>query len=413
MHKKKKKKSSEHAFKLVKAQHRNEYLQKLEYWCNTLCEEKVFKHFPTEYLDRIYTFRCRQFKVEIAQGYSVNKAVVKFFEELVLIHSKNEEHLLAKHLPMITVENFFTIGLSLHLIYLDIINGVQSFGKEIDKTLLKLEIIPQNFMVIGDKFIAALSIVGNFSSEINESLHWLYHDMEKQNETVPIICNKIKIYNRTLETKSVTIDGNTRPVIRLGWAFANFGIEYSSITPKQLGIKSQFNEIPMDVYIQSHAIMRLSERIDVIQTGLLHLNIFLSLKNPVICYDQNMRLLIEYRFYGTKVGYFRADIIEGIIVLRTFLFITNNGTPESRKLEQNTGLQKFDIEYLAINKLSSFMNSEIDNNEAVKKILVDANCQCLLELYKKMGPIIRKTNNTFDCESLLEYLKQEPIEMLA
>ena len=51
------------------------------------------------------------------------------------------------------------------------------------------------------------------------------------------------------------------------------------------------------------------------------------------------------------------DIIEGKIVIRTFLFVTNNGTPEGKKLAQITGLQKLDKKYLALDKLSTFMTS--------------------------------------------------------
>jgi hypothetical protein len=98
------------------------------------------------------------------------------------------------------------------------------------------------------------------------------------------------------------------------------------------------------------------------------MNIFTSLQNPKFTYDSNNKLLIEYRFFDTKTGYLRVNIVNDIILTGTFLFVTNNGTPEGQLLDKNKGLQKSDKEYLNIDKLSTFMNSDLDKNEEVQKI---------------------------------------------
>lgn len=411
---KKKKTNPIQAQKLAKAQHRNEYIQKLEFWCNKICGEKVFKHLPSDYIDFIYACRCRSFKLEIAQEYSGKREIIKDCEMLIMNPLKNENCSLSDQLQMVSFNDFYTVCLSLSLIKDDIDKKRRTFGSYVDEILMKLEIFQLKFEDISKTLNITLCAFGYHSSEMGKQIYWLNYDFCKQTKDNHFLRNIITIQNNTLEMDSISIDNSPRPIIRVGWPFANFGIDYISIKPNQLGVKSQFADIPMNVYIQSHALMRLSERIDSFYTGILHLNIFYSLKDLVFCYDKNGRILIEYRIFDVKVGYFRADIIEGKIILRTFLFITNNGTPESQKLKHNTGLQKFDIEYLAINKLSSFMNSDISNNEAVKKILIDADCQCLLELYDKLKNSMTKTTDTFDSESLLHYLqykKSEEIEV--
>ena len=99
-----------------------------------------------------------------------------------------------------------------------------------------------------------------------------------------------------------------------------------------------------------------------------------------------------------------CNFIEGVIVVRTFLFVTNNGTPEGQLLEKNTGLQKLDKKYLAIDKLSTFMTSDLDKNEEVLRIFKASGCQCLLDLYEKMKPLISKHANQFDSNLMLNYL---------
>lgn len=128
---------------------------------------------------------------------------------------------------------------------------------------------------------------------------------------------------------------------------------------------------------------------------------------PVVSNDLYGNILMEFRYFNTKAGYFRLDIIDGKIIIRTFLFVTNNGTPEGQKLGSNTGLQKLDKKYLAIDKLSTFMTSDIGKNENVKKIFIDAGCQCLLELYERSHSVATNTPKHFDSELMLKYIDYE------
>ena len=84
----------------------------------------------------------------------------------------------------------------------------------------------------------------------------------------------------------------------------------------------------------------------------------------------------------SKLGYLKADVIGDKLVVRTFLFITNNGTPEGKKLNQMFGLQKADKKYLGIDKLSTFIQSDIKNDEKLKAIFCLAGCGDLFKLDK-------------------------------
>ncbi len=102
--------------------------------------------------------------------------------------------------------------------------------------------------------------------------------------------------------------------------------------------------------------------------------------------------MIEYRYAGKKAGYFRVDIIEGVLLVRTFLFIPNNITPEGQLLEKNTGLQKLDKKYLAI------------------RILDKSGCNSLIELYKKIEGTTTHEGKFISEEFLRNYLTKEPSE---
>lgn len=94
--------------------------------------------------------------------------------------------------------------------------------------------------------------------------------------------------------------------------------------------------------------------------------------------------LFPLTFSKAKLGYLKADVIGDKLVIRTFLFITNNGTPEGKKLQELFGLQKADKKYLGIDKLSTFILSDIKENEQLKKLFCEAGCGALFKLDKTL-----------------------------
>ena len=74
------------------------------------------------------------------------------------------------------------------------------------------------------------------------------------------------------------------------------------------------------------------------------------------------------------------DISEGIAVIRTFLFITNTGTPEGKRIHDVIHIKTIEKKYLEIDKLNTFMYSDVRNNEKLKKLFTRCNCGYLFEL---------------------------------
>jgi hypothetical protein len=182
------------------------------------------------------------------------------------------------------------------------------------------------------------------------------------------------------------------------------GFQWATIKTSLLTNKVPLNDNPMNIYIQAHALLRLSERVDCLMTNILHINLYLSFREPKICFDSHHNLLIEYRIYGTKTGYFRIDIVDNIVVVRTFLFLTQSGTPEGELLGKNTGLKMLDKKYLVIDKLSTFISSDICTNQQLKKIFCDSGCQSLFDLHDKNDGLYRKIPSKPTSEFMLAYL---------
>lgn len=202
-----------------------------------------------------------------------------------------------------------------------------------------------------------------------------------------------------------TLEDKQRPAYRLGLPVVNEGVRWitMAVPPPKGQTGRQPEEYP--VYIQSHALDRLYERLDIIFDFVLDYNIFHTFISKEFSWYGD-RLIIPYEVERLKLGYFLADVIDNKIIIRTFLFITYNGTPEGNKLNRTTGLQKLDKNYLNIDKFSTFVATKIESGSQIAEIFKKAGCEHLFHL-ETLDMTVRKdikTDNPILQDMFLKYI---------
>ncbi|MDD5569670.1 MAG: hypothetical protein PHD97_00770 [Bacteroidales bacterium] len=342
---------------------------------------QVYSLIPEKEIDIIYATRFRNVRVEAADGYQVPADMLNGAKWLVSKMLKDKSVKLLPGGPEISLYDYFTVGLTL-ISYMDILKEESYTGaKQIKECLAPFLNYKEGYETAWKTFIGTIDTIATMYSSFDSLLYVSKHEIRTglKGEIGVFVC--MDIYCRQPEKIDFIIDGNTRPAIRVGWgiSYPEPHIDYISIKPKDLNIDNHFSELPLEVYIQSHALQRLAERLDCMIPGIVHYFVYESLKEVKLCRSHNGNFLIEYRFWGIKAGYLVGNISEGKIIIRTFLFLTNNGTPEGRVLQKDTGLLKEDKKYLEIDKLSTFINSDIRTNEKVKEIFLKAGCGSLFE----------------------------------
>ena len=394
--------------KIAKAQHRNEFIRKLKIVINTIIGKDGPVDLSQTMLEKLYNSRLHSFKVVVPDQYTVPSEIINYTRQIISMWLKNRVVVVIPNKLEVSIEEFYVVVLTVATNMPHFLNDKISSQHRLKKKLEKFRIAIESVYEKADEDIYNMLLTLElYHNDIGKTLYWINHEMDPTPGLTSGIDNLMIFNTSKSESTSVVIDDKPRPVVRLGYSFPNFGIEWITIKPSDLNIVNPFADIPLDVYIQTHALLRLSERIDCFLTGSLHYNMFISFKDPKVFYDSYNNILIEYRYLGTKAGYFRVDIIEGKIVIRTFLFVTNNGTPEGLKLQNITGLQKLDKKYLALDKLSTFMTSDIGNNEKVRKIFTSAGCQCLLDLYEKSNKTSTNSSDHFDADLMLKYIEHD------
>lgn len=60
------------------------------------------------------------------------------------------------------------------------------------------------------------------------------------------------------------------------------------------------------------------------------------------------------------------------MVIRTFLFLTADDTPEGQILRELADFKKLDKKYRAIDKLSTFFSKDLRSNKLAKELFIEA-----------------------------------------
>jgi hypothetical protein len=132
----------------------------------------------------------------------------------------------------------------------------------------------------------------------------------------------------------------------------------------------------LNIYIQSHAIHRFKERIDVIYP--IFRNEFLMasliLMQQIARAPNGMQLIACCMPFGgimRRTGYFAFTIDGDNLLVLTFLPLLSYNVPEGRILYERLHLSSEDLKYLGMDKLSFFFDIDIEQIPLLKKVLYD------------------------------------------
>jgi len=195
---------------------------------------------------------------------------------------------------------------------------------------------------------------------------------------------------------SAEIDHVIRPISRLGYLPSN-GTKWDKlafISAEQLGLENFETNEKLPIYIQHHALRRYQERsLSSMGLAFIHLGYQLVFSQNHATVVRNSHILLAYYAGKYKIGYFVVTHHLDKWIVRTFLLLTNEGTPEGEKLKELTALNKIDAQYLKIDTMQAFINYDIEGNEMLFAIFKEAGCASLFEYAKFFDRTNKKIKN--------------------
>jgi hypothetical protein len=124
----------------------------------------------------------------------------------------------------------------------------------------------------------------------------------------------------------------------------------------------------------------MKERLCVQKISFINMLLKDSLSEPRFVRRTGDDFLIEVRLGFDKLGYLVGTVSGGIVLLRTFLFLTMQGTPESDRLRAELRLHRADIEYTMLDSLRAFANSDMSKDETLVRVFEKCGCGHLFSI---------------------------------
>jgi hypothetical protein len=413
---------------LQRTQFRNIFMQKLRDLCAYMGDPTLFHLIPESELNRLFRTRTAPLKIRVTKGAKIQKRLVEVMESSI-----------KKSLNLATIELMPGGERSISLTDYIMVANTLEFVLTTDTCKVEQKERFGEFLRHADmRYDAYHSTVCSVCESVcdlynniaqHKSLYAFNFDMEancnnndyKAETTImsKLYASKsgrvkgermfdgvdlrvhpvVTIYTLPLDVKPVRLNNETRPAVQIGTVVYQKNWYDPEVSTLQFPLhelthprnpddvyKLEPEPAPhfVPVYIQQHAINRLLERTGCLVPSYAMLNACLSLETPLITRMPAGSFLVDYSIDHLKVGYLLCDLIDDSFVLvRTFLFITQFGTPEGDKLGAMTKLQKEDVKYLAIDNLRSLLSSDIADSEATCNLFRDIGCQSILDLCRK------------------------------
>jgi hypothetical protein len=229
----------------------------------------------------------------------------------------------------------------------------------------------------------------------------------KENPRMEFMCD---IYGFPAQKFMISINGQKRPTFRLAKPIlsAKTPIIWLTADVSLLG-KSYFgNKKTLDVYIQSHALSRLKERLDLLDQEAINYALWENTNDIKEFVTYHGYLLLPFKVFGIKTGYLVASVTDDKLLFRTFLFITHNSSPEGDRLRKLSGLGKEDIRYWKIDRLSTFVNLDVEKYPGLIQLFRKAGLETLFDLRNK--EFTSDLMQTANLDGLLEYIDRGKCE---
>ena len=195
--------------------------------------------------------------------------------------------------------------------------------------------------------------------------------------------HRLVVHAARPKAREFKIDGKPRPAHRAGGFFSNCGFVWLEYAPQLLDLPDARPHLP--VFVQRHVFRRLTERLSAAHQSIAHLMMVSSLGSPQITRGSDGKIWIACKHPVGPLGYFVADVVDDCVLVKSFLFLTMTGTPQHRALRKRLAAQSRDIEYLGLDQLDTYVNSDLADDPQLSKIFGDCGLSHLLQLREHWG----------------------------
>lgn len=145
----------------------------------------------------------------------------------------------------------------------------------------------------------------------------------------------------------------------------------------------------LPVYLQEHVRLRMIERLGPLSEDEMDHLLGDTMWKPKTVPLRGGAFLIELQMYGCRLGYVVAEVVDDpggpageAVLMRTFLFVTQSGTPEGNRFNERLKVGNEEKSYFRLDRLAPFMTTDLCQDAVFQEILRECGIGDLIEVVK-------------------------------
>ena len=395
-----------HKRKLKKEQEKCEFIDQMHQILDLWGGEGTFALFPKINIECSYSLRVLPLKIRATNNPEIKEKALynlhRTLERLIRVNKLGVE----LSGTLIPIDVFVSAGYTVLLLlnHCVTIAAENEWAKEVVARTGGEEEIELIWQKSGKILFELMNMVYCLFFDMGTFHIWLKHELDESPQYPRHKQNLLDINEVSVDLRNFSTPDGKRSAFKVCWPKSQEGIIYAEMLPSLFGEYSDPDDKPVPVYIQRHAMNRLMERLDGMRRYEIQYCLFDSVSKPILIRHGKNKMLIAYKIADSKLGYLVAEYLNGAVFIHTFLFITNNGTPEGQKLTELTGLGKLDKKYLTIDTLNCFLRSDIAKNERLSALFRQVGCSSLLTISDAVNNLKTKQPELLTSQFIIEYL---------
>lgn len=343
----------------------------------------LFRQMPAFQQTFLIQCRMRTVRIDLAEGVKIPRRTLDFLRSILSTILSTHKVQVIPGCGSITMEDYFTAGFALGFLG-------RPDENERDESVINIQRKLEPLWKITDELktnhiLDLLNLLEEYFllfNRINQKMHYLMPSM--YSAKIDRVSVSLELNQSNVEVKEFVINGKPRHAYRIGLVKCSVGRIWISLSGCDFGLNCVISDLPMKVYIQSHALIRLRQRLDSFPHYILHALILNAILEKDITYSGKNLALAAVMLANVKLGYFQMEIVGGDVIVKTFLFVTNTGTPEGDRLDKELHIGKFEKQFVEIDKLSTFVQSDLMQDERVRAVFIKAGLGYLCDLDPKL-----------------------------
>ncbi len=275
----------------------------------------------------------------------------------------------------------FTAGISLHLFGLLLKHDHTDASRRLLDGIAPLSEVMHSGGTADTVLSANLQAFATQCSRINKGNLWFTRLRPSRDGNLALTFH---VHWAAAEVVHERLDGKVRPLYRVASPLYHDLVWRAEISSADCEGFVDCRGPNAPLFVQAHVLHRFSERCDLLHPGIGATLLALAALTPRFVRAPDGALLLRVAIADQTLGYLVVEPVGDKLVARTFLFVTQAGTPEGDKLTAEIRIRAQERRFLELDRLSTFLKTDLLHDAGLRAIFDRCGLQNMLDVQQAL-----------------------------